>query len=104
VGDLSVTVVVWRILQEAFNNIARHSKANVAFLHLRKTAQEIQVAIRDNGDGFDLMEALSVHSTRGGLGLYSMRERAELSGGTFVIESSTGAGTVIRASWPLQGA
>jgi signal transduction histidine kinase len=95
----SLKIVIYRVLQEALNNIAKHSKAPVVLLILGKTAQEIQLVIRDSGQGFDLLEAQSRKGR--GLGLDSMRERTELSGGSFSIESNKGQGTVIRASWPL---
>jgi len=93
--------VIYRICQEAFNNIARHSKAKVATLSLRKTDQ-IELVIEDDGQGFSLAEKLSAKNHNRGLGLTSMRERAELSGGSFAIESIRGSGTTIRVSWPLE--
>jgi len=57
--------------------------------------------IRDRGEGFDLTEVQSRTSHSRGLGLESMRERAELSGGSFVIATRQGKGTVIRVSWPV---
>jgi PAS domain S-box-containing protein len=93
--------VIFRIMQEALNNVAKHSKANFILLSLRKTDGTIELTIQDNGQGFDLNEVLSIESSRRGLGLTSMRERAELSGGSFVIESVRGKGTIVRATWPL---
>jgi PAS domain S-box-containing protein len=98
----SLKIVIYRILQEGLNNVAKHSKASVVFLKLRRAGNAIQLTIRDSGQGFDLEEAHSRKGTAKGLGLDSMRERAELSGGSFLIESSKGAGTVIRAIWPLR--
>jgi signal transduction histidine kinase len=63
---------------------------------MRKRDDRIELAIEDNGIGFDM------ESIKKGLGLGSMRERAELSGGSFDIESVRGRGTVIRASWPIE--
>jgi len=57
--------------------------------------------VRDNGQGFDLKEVVDSESPGQGFGIVSMRERAELSGGSFSIESSEGEGTIIRASWPF---
>jgi signal transduction histidine kinase len=88
-------------MQEAMNNIAKHSKADLVRLSLRKTDSVIELDIEDNGLGFNLEEALSVESSRRGLGLSSMKERTELSGGSFAIQSVIGAGTTVRASWPL---
>ncbi len=95
----SLKIVIYRLLQEALNNIAKHSKALTVLLSLQKTKKEIRLVIRDSGQGFDLEEAYSRQGTTKGLGLDSMRERIELSGGFFSIESSRGAGTVIQATW-----
>ncbi len=92
-------IVIYRVLQEALNNIAKHSHADLVRLYLRKTDGKIALVISDNGRGFDLEHVLSVKKSRRGLGLTSMKERAELSGGTFSIESSKGSGTTLLASW-----
>jgi PAS domain S-box-containing protein len=86
---------IYRVMQEALNNIAKHSKAEFVDLSLKKEENKIQLAIEDNGIGFD------IEKVKKGIGLDSMRERAELSGGTFEIESVIGGGTTIRASWPI---
>jgi PAS domain S-box-containing protein len=97
----SLRTVIFRVLQEGLNNIAKHSTAKVASLSLRKTDQTIELVIQDNGQGFDLSKAQAPEGTTHGLGLESMRERTELSGGAFVIESTQGKGTMIRVSWPV---
>jgi PAS domain S-box-containing protein len=99
----SLRIVIYRVLQEAMNNIAKHSKTSVVLLLLKKTDRAIQLVIRDSGQGFDLAEAQSRKDAPRGLGLDSMRERVELSGGSFSIESRKGAGTVIGAMWPSDG-
>jgi signal transduction histidine kinase len=99
----SIRVVAFRVTQEAMNNIAKHSKADQARLSLRKKDDRIELILRDNGRGFDPEKALALESTRRGLGLSSMKERVELSGGSFAIESIEGEGTTLRASWPLAG-
>jgi signal transduction histidine kinase len=89
--------VIYRILQEAMNNIAKHSRANLVSISLlRKKDDRMELVIEDNGIGFDM------ESIRKGLGLGSMRERAEFSVGSFDIESVRGKGTVIRASWLIE--
>jgi len=98
----SLKTVIYRILQEALNNVAKHSKADLTHLSLMKTESRIELIIQDNGQGFDVKNILSVESYRRGLGLGSMKERTELSGGSFSIESIKGKGTVIRASWPIE--
>jgi PAS domain S-box-containing protein len=98
----SLKTVIYRVLQEAMNNIAKHSKADRINLLLRKMDRAIELGIEDNGEGFDPEEALARIGTNRGLGLSSMRERAELSGGSFSIKSSKGGGTVIKAMWPIE--
>ncbi len=93
--------VIFRVLQEGLNNVAKHSKAKMVMLLLRKTGQGLQLVIRDNGQGFDVSKAQFSNGTTHGLGLNSMRERTELSGGSFKIESAQGKGTTLRASWPI---
>jgi signal transduction histidine kinase len=89
----SLRTVLFRVTQEAMNNVAKHSKADLIRLSLRKIEDRTELIIEDNGEGFD------PETTKRGLGLTSMRERAELSGGTFEIESGPGKGTTIKASW-----
>jgi signal transduction histidine kinase len=98
----SLKIVIYRVLQEALHNIAKHSKADRVNLMLRKMGAAVELGVQDNGQGFDPGEAQSRIGTGRGLGLDSMRERAGLSGGSFSIESSKGAGTVIRATWPIE--
>jgi len=97
----SLKTVIFRISQEALNNIAKHSKANRVNLSLGKMHGAIELRIQDNGEGFNPGEAGSRVGATRGLGLDSMRERTELAQGSFSIESSKGSGTVIRVSWPL---
>jgi len=94
-------VVLYRLTQEAMNNIAKYSQADLVRLSLRKQEAQIEWVIEDNGIGFDLEKILSSEGSKRGLGLSSMRERTELSGGKFMIESTQGKGTTLRASWPI---
>lgn len=96
----SLKIVLFRITQEALSNIAKHSEAERVYLSLRSIDSRIELLIQDNGRGFDLKEALAAEATKRGMGLSSMRERAELSEGSFFLESLPGKGTTIRASWP----
>lgn len=92
-------IVVFRILQEALNNVARHSRAQSALVALQKTNRKIELRIEDNGRGFDIQKVASNRTLGGGFGLTNMRERTELSHGSFSIDSHPGRGTTIRASW-----
>jgi signal transduction histidine kinase len=97
----SLKIVIYRIIQEAMNNIAKHSKADHVRLCLRKRDERMELEIEDNGKGFELGKAYDPEGTARGLGLTSMKERTDLSGGFFSIESIKEKGTTIRASWPL---
>ena len=103
-GDVphSLKIVAFRVTQEAMNNIAKHSQADLVSFSLRKKGSSLELILRDNGRGFNLEKVGSQETTMRGLGLTSMRERTELSGGSFDIGSTEGKGTIIRASWPLR--
>jgi signal transduction histidine kinase len=95
-----VKLVVFRILQEAFANTAKHSFADTIWVSLRKIDDIIELSIEDNGRGFDPERPIQHGTIPSGIGLINMRERVELSGGTFQIQSATGRGTTIRIMWP----
>lgn len=95
-------IVIFRISQEALNNIAKHSRANRIRLALTKKGSRIGLTISDNGKGFDVNHVLLGEHVERGLGLASMRERATLSGGTLVIDSHRDTGTTVRASWQTE--
>jgi PAS domain S-box-containing protein len=97
----SLKTVIFRILQEALNNIAKHSRADSVDLCLQKSEDKIYLIIADNGIGFDVEQTLFSKPAKRGFGLASMRERAELSEGTFDVKSAKGKGTTVSASWPL---
>ena len=92
-------MVVFRVLQEALNNVAKHSRADKVAIHLTKIQNRTELSISDNGRGMDINEALSLRGSQGGFGLISMRERVELSGASFDLSSEAGEGTMIRVSW-----
>ena len=96
----SLKIVIYRVLQESLNNIAKHSQATLVCFSLKATNGKIELAIDDNGVGFDVEQVLSGEESRRGIGLAGMKERTELSGGFFSVESHAGAGTTVRASWP----
>ncbi len=92
-------IVIFRVLQEALNNVAKHSETKLARVSLRRTDGNIELVIRDEGQGFDLEKQRSEKGLSAGFGLTNMKERTELSGGYFYVESRKGAGTTIRAIW-----
>lgn len=97
-----IKLIIYRILQEALNNITKHSHGDCVRLSLEKKENALELIIQDNGRGFDPLETLSNMDSGGGLGLISMKERAEHAGGLFFIESEMGKGTVIRVTWPVE--
>lgn len=92
-------VMIFRIAQEALNNVAKHSKAEWVDVSLSRNGHGIELIVSDDGMGIN-PDRIRSTGTAGSLGLTSMRERAELSGGSFSIESTPGEGTTIRACWP----
>ncbi len=94
-------IVMFRITQEAMNNIGKYAGADRVQLGLRKNDRFIELTIRDNGKGFDPENLFSRESLKKGMGLSSMKERAELSGGSLAIDSQIGKGTVIKAVWSV---
>jgi signal transduction histidine kinase len=94
-------ITIFRIVQEAFHNVAKHSEARHVRVRLDRADAMLHLRIEDDGRGFDpLTVRREVHGR--GLGLLSMRERASLTGGTYRLMSACGEGTSIRASWPCQ--
>ncbi len=92
-------VVIFRISQEAINNAAKHSRAKTIDVCLMKGQDTIQLIVSDDGGGFDPENVPQAQDGKG-FGLTGMKERAEIMGGTFSIISSSGTGTMVRASWP----
>ena len=93
-------IVIYRIVQEALNNVAKHSQADSVKVSLSKTEDELDLSIQDNGRGFDSRKYSDREGHIGGLGMESMRERAEISGGSLEIISEPRQGTTVRARWP----
>ncbi|MBI4596243.1 MAG: GAF domain-containing sensor histidine kinase, partial [Candidatus Tectomicrobia bacterium] len=97
----ALKTVIYRVMQEAINNLAKHSRANQVILTLGKNGLHIELSIQDNGVGFNPEAILSPLGPKRGFGLTSMSERTELSGGSFSIRSEIGGGTEIKAKWPI---
>lgn len=89
---------LYRIVQEALTNIVRHARATRADVLLERRGDRVVVVVEDNGHGFDADVAR--FAQQGHLGLVGMQERAEMLGGSLVIESLTGAGTTIVVEVP----
>jgi PAS domain S-box-containing protein len=91
--------VAYRLVQEALTNVARHSKASEADVHVRAEASALWVRVSDRGKGFDPAQM----GFTGSMGLFGMRERVAALGGELRIDSSPGQGTSLTAWLPLPG-
>ena len=97
--DLKTTI--YRFVQEAMNNAAKHSKAGNVSLSLTRHDGILQLKVQDDGKGFNVEAVLASSADLRGFGLASLRERTELSGGRFNIYSARESGTLLTASWPV---
>jgi PAS domain S-box-containing protein len=86
---------VYRLVQEALNNVSKHSRAQHARLKVREFPTQIEIEVSDDGVGFE------PNLVREGFGLVGMRERVALLGGTLRVKSTSGSGTTISAEIPL---
>jgi len=93
-----VSLVLFRVLQEALQNAVKHSRAREFSVELRGARDESLLIVSDQGIGFDQTETMKGR----GLGLISMRERLQLVGGNLAIESKPGHGTTVRARVPTK--
>jgi two-component system sensor histidine kinase UhpB len=94
-------LVLYRVVQEALTNVAKHAGASNVRVALRLNAHEVVAAVTDDGHGFDVEEVM--RSRERGLGMFGMQERLALVQGQLVIDSAPGRGTRIEArvpSWP----
>jgi signal transduction histidine kinase len=96
-----VETMYFRICQEALSNTARHGNARHVDIGLRREGDQVELVIADDGNGFDYASLQSPAARQKHFGLVSMRERANLAGGTFHVETAPGRGTRIRVSVPV---
>jgi signal transduction histidine kinase len=94
--DGTASVQVYRVLQEALNNIKRHAGAQEAWVRLKFQDRSLSLEVEDHGKGF------SSDARHQGIGLVGMRERAELVGGTLEVSSREGGGTIVRLVVPAE--
>lgn len=96
---------IYRIVQEALNNVSRHARATRVSVLLRCDGSSVSAVIEDDGRGFDTSGAIDQHREgRRSLGLFGMQERAEILGGRVTIESALGAGTTVIVEAPAERA
>lgn len=94
--------VLYRVAQEALNNVARHAQATKVEVSIQRLPKALLMQIKDNGQSFDVERALQPGKNKR-LGLIGMRERLEMVNGQFAIESAPGKGTTIQAQIPFTG-
>jgi signal transduction histidine kinase len=92
---------LYRITQEALNNIAKHAEAKSVNVVIERRKEEIVLIIEDDGKGFELTGIEQGRETGSALGLLGMRERAAIVGGALEVESAPGSGTTIFARVPI---
>jgi two-component system NarL family sensor kinase len=90
---------IFRIAQEAMNNAMKHGVATEIRLTVRRVETGVVLAIQDNGIGFDSLPVSTDASSLSGLGLIGMQQRVQLNGGTFLVQSGEGGGTLVSAMW-----
>jgi signal transduction histidine kinase len=96
-----VEVVLYRVVQEALNNVVRHAQAKQVHVSIGRAGKIVHCSIRDDGGGFD-SKKVAVQKGRGGLGLIGIRERLAAVKGTCIITTSPGHGTEILVTVPME--
>ena len=99
--DKEKELAIYRIVQEALNNIIKHAEAKNVSVNLLKKGNVLSLSVEDNGIGFDQDKAMKISKGKGPLGLVIMRERAMQLDGELTIESLLGKGTHILAEIPI---
>jgi signal transduction histidine kinase len=92
--------VLFRVVQEALTNVARHAQASRVEVSIQKLPGRIRMKIKDDGKSFQVQRVLQAKGNKH-LGLLGMRERLEMIGGNFGVESAPGKGTIVQAQIPL---
>ncbi|MGH7569264.1 MAG: PAS domain S-box protein [Gemmatimonadales bacterium] len=98
----TVETACFRVTQEALTNVARHARARRVTVTVRARDAELELAVRDDGVGFDVRAARERAAAGASLGLLGMEELASLAGGRLTIDSTPGQGTAILARFPLR--
>lgn len=97
-------VAIYRILQEALNNVRKHAHASKVGIWAQFARRYVRLTVQDNGQGFEVPEAITDFASDGNFGVMGLMERAQLFGGDVTIRSEPGQGTTIRIVMPRQPA
>ncbi|MGA2544435.1 MAG: sensor histidine kinase [Verrucomicrobiota bacterium] len=98
--DMVRRTVLFRVAQEALTNVARHAKASRAHVNIQKLHDVARMEIKDDGKSFQVERILHSNGDKR-LGVLGMRERVEMVGGAFGVESARGQGTTVRVEMPF---
>jgi two-component system, NarL family, sensor kinase len=100
--DPDVENLVFRLVQEALTNVAKHVHAPMARIHIRRAGERLFLRIEDRGAGFDAARFLRSTDEERGFGLRGMRDRIQLFAGHFAVTSQPGAGTTLEIEVPIE--
>lgn len=98
---ISKRTVLFRVAQEALTNVVRHARASKVEVNIQKLPDHVSMKISDDGKSFSVENFMAGTGTKR-LGLLGMRERLEMVGGSFTVESVPGVGTTVIAQIPLR--
>jgi PAS domain S-box-containing protein len=99
--DAKEQVIIYRIFQEALNNIRKHARAQNVKVAIYEEDKHVHIAIEDDGRGFDPNELKQRHPAERGLGIASLEERARMLGGSFSLTTEKGKGTCLAITIPI---
>jgi signal transduction histidine kinase len=99
-----IETTLYRVIQEALTNVARHAGASTVRLQLQRKARVVIAAIQDDGRGFDVAHILDNEDSPAGAGLLGIRERVSLLGGAFSVRSEPGHGVNLTVEIPMETA
>jgi signal transduction histidine kinase len=99
--SLEEQIIIYRIVQEAVNNVAKHAEAKHVTLTVKEGNGNVVIQIKDDGKGFDIIESQTKHITERGMGLAAIHERARMLGGTIEISSKENEGSHITLAIPI---
>jgi two-component system, NarL family, sensor kinase len=100
--DRDMENLVFRLVQEALTNVAKHARAPMVRVHLRRGGEWLFLRVEDRGAGFDAAEFLRSTDEERGFGLRGMRDRVHLFAGHFTVRSEPGAGTTLEIEVPFE--
>lgn len=99
--ESEVETTLYRVTQEALNNVAKHAVASRVWVDLWERDGWVELTVKDNGRGFDATEFPS-RAADGQFGLLAMREQVHMAGGRFEVQSRPGRGTLVRVAFPRE--